>query len=366
MNVPLLDLRREYESLKPALDSAVLAVMADTRFINGPQVKEFETAVAQYLGVKHAIGVASGTDALLLALRAAGVGPGTEVITTTFSFFATAGTVANLGATPVFVDIDEDTFNLNAAQIEARITPRTRAIIPVHLFGQSADLDPILALARSRNIKVVEDAAQSLSTKYKGRMSGTIGDLGIYSFYPTKNLGCPGDGGLIVTNSDELNQELRSLKAHGAKVKYYHDVVGYNSRLDTLHAAVLQVKLPHLDEWSRQRRANAAYYTGRFAGRKLKAPREMDYGYHIFNQYSIMVGNRDGLRDHLKASEIGYEIYYPLPLHLQKCFAHLGYRPGDLPVAERCAQSVISLPIYPQLTEAERAYVADRVIEYVS
>ncbi len=366
MNVPLLDLRREYESLKSDLDSAVLAVMADTRFINGPQVKEFETAVAQYLGVKHAIGVASGTDALLLALRAAGVGPGTEVITTTFSFFATAGTVANLGARPVFVDIDEDTFNLNPTQIEARITPRTRAIIPVHLFGQSADLDPILALAKNRNINVVEDAAQSLSSKYKGRMSGTIGDLGIYSFYPTKNLGCPGDGGLIVTDSDELNQQLRSLKAHGAKVKYYHDIVGYNSRLDTLHAAVLQVKLPHLDKWSQQRRANAAYYSQRFAGKKLKAPTEMDYGYHIFNQYSIMVTNRDGLREHLKASGIGYEIYYPLPLHLQKCFAHLGYRPGDLPVAERCAQSVISLPIYPQLTEAERAYVADRVIEYVS
>ncbi len=366
MNVPLLDLRREYESLKPALDSAVLAVMADTRFINGPQVKEFEDAAAHYLGVKHAIGVASGTDALLLALRAAGVGPGTEVITTTFSFFATAGTVANLGATPVFVDIDEDTFNLNAAQIEARITPRTRAIIPVHLFGQSADLDPIIALARSRDIKVVEDAAQSLSSKYKGRMSGTIGDLGIYSFYPTKNLGCPGDGGLIVTDSDELNQQLRSLKAHGAKVKYYHDIVGYNSRLDTLHAAVLQVKLPHLDEWSRQRRANAGYYTQHFAGKKIKTPTEMNYGYHIFNQYSIMVDDRDGLRDHLKASGIGYEIYYPLPLHLQKCFAHLGYRPGDLPVAERCAQSVISLPIYSQLTEAERAYVADKVIEYVS
>lgn len=366
MEVPLLDLRREYEALRSELDRAVLEVMAATHFINGPQVKRFEEQVAAYLGVRHAIGVASGTDALLLALRAVGVDPGTEVITTTFSFFATAGAVANLGATPVFVDIDESTFNIDPAQIEAKITAKTKAIIPVHLFGQSADLDPIIAIGKRHQVAVIEDAAQSLSSKYKGQMSGTIGDIGIYSFYPTKNLGCAGDGGLVATNSDELASRLRSLKAHGAKVKYYHDIVGYNSRLDTIHAAVLLVKLPHLDGWSRARRANAAYYNERFAGSRVQTPAEQPYAYHIYNQYSILIDNRDGLRDQLRAAGIGYEIYYPLPLHLQVCFQHLGYRAGDLPVAERCARQVISLPIYPQLSEAERDYVAATVLKLVS
>lgn len=366
MQVPLLDLRREYAALRSELDRAVLDVMAETHFINGPQVKLFEEQAAAYLGARHAIGVASGTDALLLALRAVGVGSGTEVITTTFSFFATAGAVANLGATPVFVDIDEDTFNIDPAQVEAKITGKTKAIIPVHLFGQSADLDPIVAIARRHQVAVIEDAAQSLSSRYKGRMSGTIGDIGIYSFYPTKNLGCAGDGGLVVTNSDELAAQLRSLKAHGAKVKYFHEIVGYNSRLDTIHAAVLLVKLPHLDEWSRARRTNAAYYNERFAGSSLRTPAEQPYAYHIYNQYSILSENRDRLRDQLKQAGIGYEIYYPLPLHLQACFQHLGYRAGDLPVAERCSRQVISLPIYPQLSEAERDHVAATVLKLVT
>lgn len=364
--VPLLDLKREYAAIKSEIDAAVATVMAETKYINGPQVKQFEDAVARYLGVKHAIGVASGTDALLIALRAAGVGPGTEVITTSFSFFATAGTIANLGATPVFVDIEADTFNITAAKIEQRITPKTRAIVPVHLFGQSADLDPIMALAKKRKIAVVEDAAQSLSSKYKNQMSGTIGDLGIYSFYPTKNLGCPGDGGLITTNSDELDEKVRMLKAHGAKRKYFHDLVGYNSRLDTLHAAVLLAKLPHLDAWSAKRRENAAYYNQRFATAKLTRPTEKPYAYHIYNQYSICLDNRDGLIERFKKEGIGFEIYYPLPLHVQECFRRLGYKEGDLPVSEKCAKSVISLPIYPMLSEQEREFVADTVLQYVS
>ena len=364
--VPLLDLKREYASMKSEIDAAIANVIADTKYINGPQVKQFEEAAAKYLGCKHAIGVASGTDALLIALRAAGVGPGTEVITTSFSFFATAGTISNLGATPVFVDIEADTFNLVPNQIEAKITSKTKAIVPVHLFGQSADMDPIMALGKKHKIAIVEDAAQSLSSKYKNQMSGTIGDLGIYSFYPTKNLGCPGDGGMIVTNSDLLNEQLRMLKAHGAKTKYFHDVVGYNSRLDTLHAAVLLAKLPHLDEWSKKRRENAEYYNQRFAGAKLTRPTEKPYAHHIYNQYSVCVNNRDGLRDRFKQEGIGYEIYYPLPLHLQECFRHLGYHEGDLPVSEMCAKSVISLPIYPMLTEQEREFVADTVLQYAS
>ncbi len=366
MQVPLLDLKREYASMKSEIDAAVANAMADTKYINGPQVKLFEDAAAKYLGSNHAIGVASGTDALLIALRAAGVGPGTEVITTSFSFFATAGTIANLGATPVFVDIEAETFNIAAGQIEAKISSKTKAIVPVHLFGQSADMDPIMALAQEHKITIIEDAAQSLSSKYKGRMSGTMGHLGIYSFYPTKNLGCPGDGGMVVTNSNELNEKVRMLKAHGAKTKYFHDIVGYNSRLDTLHAAVLLAKLPHLDAWSAKRRENADYYNRRFAGAQLTRPGEKPYAHHIYNQYSICVADRDGLRDRLKQEGIGYEIYYPLPLHLQKCFLHLGYREGDLPVSESCAQSVISLPIYPMLTEPEREFVADTVLQYVS
>lgn len=366
MQVPLLDLKREYQSLKAEIDRAVSDVMAATQYINGPEVRQFEEAVAKYCGCRYAIGVASGTDALLLSMRAAGVGPDTEVITTAFSFFATAGTIHNSGANAVFVDIDDYTFNLDVTQIEKRITPQTRAIMPVHLFGQCADMDAIMDIATRHNLIVIEDAAQAISAKYKNRMSGSIGHLGCFSFYPTKNLGAPGDGGMIVTNSDELNDRLRQLKAHGAKVKYFHDEVGYNSRLDTLHAAVLLAKLSHLDGWSAARRNNAAYYNQRFAGSPLRMPKAADYAYHIYNQYTLGVDNRDGLRDHLKRHGIGFEIYYPVPLHLQKCFQYLGYREGDLPIAEHSAKQVISIPIYPQLREDEREFVADTILKFVS
>ncbi len=364
MQVPLLDLKREYSEVRDGVEAAVSDVLAETRFINGPQVTELENQIAEYCGAKYAVGVASGTDSLLLALRAAGVGPDTEVITTTFSFFATAGTVANLGATPVFVDIEPDTYNLDVSQIEARITSKTRVIMPVHLFGQSADMEPILEIAKRHKLTVIEDAAQALSAKYQDRRVGVFGDMGCFSFYPTKNLGCAGDGGIIVTNSEELAARLRALKAHGAKVKYFHDMVGYNSRLDTIHAAILLAKLPSLDKWTEARRRNAEFYNQQFAGAELTRPSAKDYAYHIYNQYTIMVEKRDALKAFLTDKNIGYEIYYPLPLHLQKCFEHLGYREGDLPVSESCARQVISIPIYPQLTEPERAYVAETVLEF--
>ena len=364
--VPLLDLGRQYAPLKEELDAAVLRVMAHGRFINGPEVAEFEKATAGYVGAKHAIGVASGTDALLIALRALGVGPDTEVIMPTFTFFATAGTVHNLGAKPVFVDIDPDTYNLDPARIEAVISNKTRAIMPVHLFGQCADMTPLLKVADAHGIPVVEDAAQALSASYGERMAGTIGKLGCFSFFPTKNLGCLGDGGLIVTDDDELNELIRKLKAHGAKPKYYHQLVGYNSRLDTIHAAALLVKLPHLDAWSRHRRVNAARYDELLADVPVRRPTDAGRGYHIYNQYTIELDRRDEFREHLRSRNVGHEVYYPVPLHRQACFAHLGYNEGDFPVSERAVGRVCALPIFPELTPDEQEYVVQAVKDFVS
>ena len=363
--VPLLDLGRQYAPLKEELDAAVLRVMAHGRFINGPEVAEFEKATAGYVGAKHAIGVASGTDALLIALRALGVGPDTEVMPT-FTFFATAGTVHNLGAKPVFVDIDPDTYNLDPACIEAVISNRTRAIMPVHLFGQCADMTPLLKVADAHGIPVVEDAAQALSASYGERMAGTLGKLGCFSFFPTKNLGCLGDGGLIVTDDDELNELIRKLKAHGAKPKYYHQLVGYNSRLDTIHAAALLVKLPHLDAWSRHRRVNAARYDELLADAPVRRPTDAGRGYHIYNQYTIELDRRDEFREHLRSRNVGHEVYYPVPLHRQACFAHLGYSEGDFPVSERAVGRVCALPIFPELTPDEQEYVVQAVKDFVS
>ena len=364
--VPLLDLGRQYAPLKEELDAAVLRVMAHGRFINGPEVAEFEKATAGYVGAKHAIGVASGTDALLIALRALGVGPDTEVIMPTFTFFATAGTVHNLGAKPVFVDIDPDTYNLDPARIEAVISNKTRAIMPVHLFGQCADMTPLLKVADAHGIPVVEDAAQALSASYGERMAGTIGKLGCFSFFPTKNLGCLGDGGLIVTDDDELNELIRKLKAHGAKPKYYHQLVGYNSRLDTIHAAALLVKLPHLDAWSRHRRVNAARYDELLADVPVRRPTDAGRGYHIYNQYTIELDRRDEFREHLRSRNVGHEVYYPVPLHRPACFAHLGYNEGDFPVSERAVGRVCALPIFPVLTPDEQEYVVQAVTDFVS
>jgi dTDP-4-amino-4,6-dideoxygalactose transaminase len=363
--VPLLDLGRQYAPIKSELDAAVLRVMEHGRFINGPEVGEFEKQVADFVGVKHAVGVASGTDALLLALKALDVGPGTEVIIPTFTFFATAGAVSNLGAKPVFVDVDPQTLNIDPAGIEKAITDKTRAIMPVHLFGQCADMGAIDTIARARQIPVVEDAAQALSARYGDHPAGSLGQMGCYSFFPTKNLGCLGDGGLIVTNDDGTAELLRKLKSHGAKPKYFHQIVGFNSRLDTIHAAALSVKFPHLNSWTEQRRKNAARYHELLKDVNVERPVDAGLGYHIYNQYTISLDRRDAFRDHMRSRNIGHEVYYPVPLHMQECFTHLGAKAGDFPVSEAAAKRVCSLPIFPELTHEEQDYVVQAVKDFV-
>ncbi len=365
MKVPFLDLKREYASIKKEIDKAVFEVLNHTQFILGPEVKSLEEEIARYCETKYAIGVASGTDALLLSLRAFGVEPGDEVITPTFSFFASAGVIANLKAIPVFVDIDPFTYNLNPQQIEKKITLKTKAIMPVHLFGQCADMDPILEVAKKYSLKVVEDAAQSIGAKYKEKKAGSMGDAGCFSFYPSKNLGGAGDGGMIVTNDPDLAEKLRLLRTHGSKTKYFNTIVGYNSRLDTLQAAILKVKLKYLDSWHEKRRNNAAYYDKSFEGMNLVTPKAESYNYHIYNQYTIAVNNREKLKEHLAQNQIGYDTYYPLPLHLQKCFEDLGYKNGDLPNSEKKALEVLSLPIYPELTRKEQDYVIEKIKEFL-
>jgi len=321
-------------------------------------VREFEEEVAAYSGTKYAVGVASGSDALLLALRALGIGPGDEVITTSFSFFATAGSISRAGAKPVFVDIDPQTFNIDPNLIEAKITERTKAILPVHLFGQCADMDPILRLAKSHNLKVVEDAAQAIGSEYKGRRAGSIGDLGCFSFFPSKNLGGFGDGGMVTTNDGELAEKVEILRKHGGRSEYHHSMIGYNSRLDTLQAAILKVKLKYLDEWTEKRQENAKYYDQALKGiAGVRTPQDMKFGRHIYNQYTLRVERRDELRGWLKERGIGCKVYYPLPLSLQDCYRFLGLREGDMPQAEKASQEVISIPIYPELSQEEREEV---------
>jgi dTDP-4-amino-4,6-dideoxygalactose transaminase len=357
MAVPLLDINRQHGSIREELDRAVAKVLDHGRFILGSEVVELEQEIAALCGVKYAIGVASGTDSLLVALHACGVGPGDEVVTSDFSFFASASVATRLGAKPVFVDIDPDTYNMDPEKLQAAITKKTKAIMPVHLFGQCADMDPIMEIARKQKIRIVEDAAQAIGSTYKGKKAGAIGDIGCLSFYPTKNLGCAGDGGMIVTDDEELYQLCRILRVHGAEPKYYHRLIGYNSRLDTLQAAILLVKLKKLGEWTEGRRANAAYYHTELSGLPIKTPVTEEWAYHIYNQYTIAVDNRDALGDYLKQKKIGYEIYYPVPFHLQECFAGLGYRENDFPVSEKAARSVISLPIFGELTSEEKEEV---------
>jgi dTDP-4-amino-4,6-dideoxygalactose transaminase len=368
MAVPLLDPTRQYARLKTQLDAAVLKVLQHGAFILGPEVKELEREVAALCGVKYGVGVASGTDALLLALRACGVGPGDEVITTDFSFFATAGVIHRLGAKPVFIDIEPDSYNIDPALIEAAITPKTKVIMPVHLFGQVADMDPIMEIARRHNLKVVEDAAQAIGAEYKGRRAGSFGDFGCFSFYPTKNLGAAGDAGMIVTNDEDGYELCRILRVHGAKPKYYHKIVGYNSRLATLQAAVLLAKLPHLRQWSEQRAQHAQRYDRAFADLpRLKRPVVKDYTtFHIYNQYTIAVPNRDEVQAKLKEAGIGCEVYYPVPFHRQECFRYLGYEPEAFPVAEQASRQVISIPIFPEMTTDEQNEVIDIITKLVS
>ena len=386
MKVPLLDLKLQYQSLKNELDEAVLKVCESQMFILGKEVDDMENEFAQYLGAKYAIGVSSGTDALLLALMAIDIQPDDEVIMPTYSFFATAGVVSRLSARPVFTDVDPVTFNMNPKDIEKRITPKTKAIIPVHLYGQSADMDAIMAIAKKHNLKVIEDGAQAISTQYKdGKCVGTIGDIGCYSFFPSKNLGCFGDAGLVVTNDDELAYKLKIMRVHGMDPKYYHKVIGGNFRIDALQGAVLRVKLPHLDSWSDKRRKNADLYNRLFKERGLaeetgnivfddnnkvllpKAVYKNDdlKNYHIFNQYIIRVQKRNALLDHLRKNDIGCDIYYPVPFHKQECFKYLGYNDEEFPVSNCAANDSIALPIFPELTKEQITYVVDTIADFM-
>jgi dTDP-4-amino-4,6-dideoxygalactose transaminase len=364
MRVPLLDLKAQYALIKESVLAAVSEVLDSQQCIGGPRVSALEKAVAARSGCTYAVGVSSGTDALLNCLMSLDIGPGDEVITTPFTFFATAGSIARTGATPVFVDIDPETYNIDALRIEAAVTPKTKAILPVHLFGQMAEMPKIMGIAAAHGLAVIEDAAQSITSEYEGKPAGSIGTAGCFSFFPSKNLGGAGDGGMVVTNDEGLFERLSMIRGHGARPKYYHKFIGGNFRLDPIQAAVLQVKLPFLDGWSAARRRHAEYYNGRFAGTPVKSPHIRPECTSIFNQYVIRVKRRDELMAHLKAHEVGSEVYYPLPLHLQECFAYLGYAPGSLPESESAAGEVLALPVYPEMTENMLAYVADTVLAF--
>ena len=366
MKVPLLDLKAQYAGIKEEILSAIGEVLDSQVCILGPKVAELERQVAALSDCKYGVGVSSGTDALLAALMALEIGAGDEVITTSFTFFATAGCVSRTGATPVFVDIDPRTYNIDPKLIERAITPRTKAIIPVHLFGQMCDMDPIMEIARRHKLYVIEDAAQAISSTYKGRKAGSIGHVGCFSFFPSKNLGGAGDGGMLVTNDADLHDRLLVMRSHGSKPKYFHKVIGGNFRLDPLQAAVLLVKLPHLGAWSEGRRRNAAIYDQQFAGSPVITPWISPDGVSIFNQYVIRVPERDGLMAHLHAEQIGCEIYYPVPLHLQECFKNLGYKAGDLPGSERAAREVLALPIFPELSMEQIHFVSRTILDWVS
>ena len=362
--VPLLDLKRQYAPIKDQVMQAISEVVESTQFIQGPKVQELESQIADYCGTKHAIGVSSGTDALILSLMALNIGPGDEVITTPFTFFATAGSIARVGATPVFVDIDPLTYNINPDLIESKITAKTKAIIPVHLFGQMANMTPIMAIAKKHNLRVIEDAAQAIGSKtmYDGKMqpAGSIGDLGCFSFFPSKNLGACGDGGIITTNDDDLAERCRVMRVHGSKPKYHHHVIGGNFRLDPIHAAVLSVKLPYLDEQHEGRRKNAAFYNQNLKG-SITTPIVTDDNYMIYNQYTLRVVNRDALMNMLQDKNIGHMIYYPIPMHLQACFSDLGHKEGDFPESEKAANEVVSIPVFPELTQDELDYVVSSI-----
>jgi dTDP-4-amino-4,6-dideoxygalactose transaminase len=369
VSVPLLDLVAQYREIKDEVLKAMMEVIERQAFIMGAEVARLETEIARLSHARHGIACASGTDALLLPLKALDLRPGDEVITTPFTFFATAGTIHNAGGRPVFADIDPATLNIVPGAIEAAITPRTRAIVVVHLFGQMASMEEIGAIAARHGLPLIEDGAQSIGARRKianrWRMSGELGTVGTLSFFPTKNLGAWGDGGLIVTQDDALAERLRRLRLHGGSRQYFHEEVGTNSRLDTLQAAVLLAKLPHLERWTQARKSNAARYTAAFAGHPSVCPPATDpANEHIFHQYTIRVPQRNELQTHLKAEGIGHSIYYPLALHLQPCFAYLGYRRGSFPVAEGAMDSVISLPVYPEMTSQQQDEVIDAVLSF--
>ena len=372
--VPLLDLKKQYATLRDPIRAATDELFESQGFILGPKVEAFERSIAAYVGVKHAIGMSSGTDAQLAAMMALGVGPGDDVVTSPYTFFASAGAVVRLGARPVFCDIDPATYNVDPAKLAKAITPRTKAIQPVHLYGQCADMDPILAVAKAKGIPVIEDACQSLGAAYKGRKAGALGDFGAFSFFPSKNLGGFGDGGMVTTNDDAMAAKLRALRMHGETSRYHHSIVGGNFRLDALQAVVLHVKLPHLDGWAEGRRQNAAEIERRFlehGGRTYEQggiafPREAPGCHHVFNQFVVRVarGRRDLLKDRLAELKIGHAIYYPVPLHLQECFANLGGKPGDFPLAEKAALETLALPVFPELTPSQKAFLAYHLAQF--
>ena len=367
IKVPLLDLHAEYESLREETLAAMERVLESQQFILGPEVVALEEEIARYCEVRHAVGCASGSDALLLALMALGIGRDDEVITTPYSFFATASAITRLSARPVFVDIDPLTFNINPSLVGDAVSGRTRAILPVHLYGQCAEMDTLIGISERHSIPLIEDAAQAIGSEDRRRRAGAIGSMGCFSFYPTKNLGGAGDGGLITTNDEKLAERLRILRAHGAQQRYFHTEIGINSRLDSLQAAVLRVKLSKLDEWSARRKTNAERYRRLFMDAGLAEevclPFEREDVRHIYNQFIIRVDaqSRDALREHLKQEGIDTEIYYPVPLHLQECFGYLGYRGGDFPEAERAARETIALPIYPQLNPEQQQHVVSSI-----
>lgn len=354
----MLDLKLQYESIKDEIDEAIQQVMTSQHFIMGPQVAACENAVAEYSQCDFGIGVSSGTDALLVSLMAEGIGPGDEVITTTYSFFATAGCIARLGATPVFVDIDPATYNIAPNLIEEKITPRTKAIIPVHLFGQMADMDPIMDIAKAHNLIVIEDAAQAIGAEFKGRRAGSIGHYGCFSFFPAKNLGCAGDGGMVVTNDAKRADKLKVLRLHGSKPKYFHKVIGGNFRLDTIHAAIVNVKLRHLDYWTKRRQQNAAHYDSAFSESSGISRATPHGGRHVYNQYVVRVDQRDNVMTNLKKSGISSAVYYPRPLHLQECFAMKGQDSQRLQESEAASLESLAIPIGPELTKAQLTQVS--------
>lgn len=369
LSVPPLNLAGQFASIRDDLLAELTAVATSGQYVLGPKVTAFEEALARYCGAKHALGVSSGTDALLLALMSLGIGSGDEVIVPTFTFFATAGTVVRVGARPVFCDVAPQTFNIDVAQVERRITPRTRAIMPVHLYGQLADMTPLMALAERHHIPVIEDAAQAIgAAAADGRMAGTFGRCGALSFYPTKNLGALGDAGALLTDDDALFELARKLRIHGSGHTYYHDQVGGNFRIDALQAALLTIKLRYLEQWTQLRRARAARYTellteAGVAPLYVQPPPEIT-GRHVYHQYVLRARQRDELVEFLRQRQIGAAVYYPLPLHLQKCFGDLGHRPGDFPQAEQAAAQVVALPLYPELTNAQQQAVVDGVVEF--
>jgi dTDP-4-amino-4,6-dideoxygalactose transaminase len=370
--VPFFDLAVQFKSVEHEIRSALDEVFQNQQFIMGPKVQALEEAMAQYCQTRYAVGVASGSDALLLSLMALGIGTGDEVVLPPFTFFATAGSVSRLGATPVFVDIDRETYNIDPSKIEEKITARTKAIIPVHLFGQCADMNPLLKIAKERKLFIVEDAAQALGAEYKpkvgseGRRAGKIGDLGCFSFYPTKNLGAFGDAGMVVTDNPGLAEKVKLLRVHGSQPKYFHKAIGINSRLDTIQAAILLVKFKYLEKWTAERQRKAERYQELFENlpdsvNGFKLPTVQFQNRHIFHQYVIRVPERDGLRQFLTEEGIGTDIYYPVPLHLQECYSFLKYRRGDLPISEKASEEVLALPIFPELTEDQQRVIVSRI-----